>query len=182
MLKSNVKRIAIIFIFLSVLLLIVTNNCTKSMFIDNNKANYWKIEIKSDTKDIKDTQMINFKVENNTNVVNDKIAPGLKAKATVEIDLIDTKVPVDVQAIIDDCNLNDSLKLNLKLDRKIYENGIISTFEQNKNQYITDNNRKKILELELEWIGDYNDRIDTNIGNTLEKIELPIEINVTQHI
>lgn len=90
MFKSKAKIIAIAsFIFVTFMLFFNTTY-GKYMNIGNlnkDEVTNLKLELANGTKDFKDTHEISFKVEDSPNVANGKIAPGLKAIATIEIDL-----------------------------------------------------------------------------------------------
>ena len=184
MFKSNAKLIVMAFIIFVISLLFINNNYAKYVNVEkNNEITDWKVTITSDTKELKDTQKISFKVKDNPNVVNGKIAPGLKAIATVQIDLIGTKVPVDICAIIDDTTLNNTFKLTTKLDGENYTSGTTKTIELENNSVFTKENGNKIIILELEWINDdNNNKNDTILGIMGGEIEIPITINVKQNL
>lgn len=181
MFKSKVKLITIAFMIFVISLLYVNNNYAKIGYSDNDEITNWHVVITSDTKDLKDTKEISFKVQESPNVAKGKIAPGLKALATIEIDIRKTKVPVDIKAIVDDTELQDCFKLTAKLDGKKYELGTTETVELENNKEFTEENGKKLLTLEIEW-SDNDSEMDTMIGSTIDKISLPVEISVIQHI
>lgn len=182
MFKSKTKLVVTTFILFVIPLLFISNNYANYMLIgkDNEIAD-WKVTITSDTKDLEDTQKIDFKVEDNSNVVKGKLAPGLKATANVEIDLTGTKVPVDISATIDDTALNETFRLTAKLDGKDYKTGTIKTIQIENNSSFTKENGNKILALELEWINNDN-KNDTILGMVGQTITVPVRINVRQHI
>ena len=183
MFKSKVKMITIAFMIFVISLIYANNNYAKIDNLENNEVANWSVVIASDTKDLKDTQEINFKVQDNPNVVKGKIAPGLKALASIEIDLRKTKVPVDIKATVDDSKLQECFKLTAKLDGKDYLLGSTETIELGDNKEFTEEKGKRVLTLEIEWVNDVNyNEIDTIIGNTVDSINLPITISIEQHI
>lgn len=181
MCKSKAKLIAMIFMILIFSILFITN--TFAGLRNSIEESEWKIAITSDTKDLNDTREIKFKVEENDNVAKGKIAPGVKAVAKAEIDLTGTKVPVEIMVLVDTLNKYSGMKLTAKLDGENYTIGTSKVIELENNSMFTKENGKKVLELELEWIGgENNNQYDTEIGMYEDTIEFPITINVSQHI
>ena len=172
MLKSKVKFITITFLIFVVSFSIVQNNYGKYF---NEEITNWRVVITSDTKELKDTQEIKFKVEDNSNVVNGKIAPGLKDRAGLEIDFSDFVGMADIQLLIDDSSLLECFKLKVKLDGETYEPDSIRTI------YLDGNNQIKKVFLEIEWLGN-NNELDTSIGVNINELKIPITVNVSQHI
>lgn len=186
MFKSKAKIIAVTFIIFVVSILLVNNNYAKLSnleVLDNNEITDWKVTITNDTRDFKDTQKISFKAEDNPNVVAGKIAPGCKAVATIEIDLIGTKVPAQIILLADESKLSKSIRLSAKIDGESYTIGEAKVMELENNSAFTEENEKRVITLELEWVNDdSNNKNDTTIGLKGETIEVPITINVVQHI
>lgn len=186
MFKSKAKIIAVTFIIFVVSILLVNNNYAKYSnlsTLDNNETTDWKVTITNDTRNLKDTQEISFKVEDNPNVVAGKIAPGCKAVATIEVNLVGTKVPVEIMTLVDESKLLKSMKLSAKIDGESYTIGSTKIIELENNAAFTEENGKKIITLELEWMNnDNNNKNDTKIGIRGETIKVPITINVSQHI
>lgn len=184
MFKGKAQLIATAFIIFVVSLLFINNNYARYINVGkNDEITDWTVTITSDTKDLKDTQKINFKVEDNPDVVTGKIAPGLKAVANVAINLVGTKVPVDISAIIDDTTLNNQFKLTTKLDGENYISETTKTIRLENNSAFTKENGNRILTLELEWINDdMENKNDTILGIMAGTIKVPVTINVKQHI
>lgn len=184
MFKWKAQLIATTFIIFVVSLYLVNNYYLRYINIGkNDEITDWTVAIASDTKDLKDTQEINFKVEDNLNVVTGKIAPGLKAVANVTINLAGTRLPVDISAIIDDKNLNNNFKLTTKLDGEKYISETEKTIRIESNSTFTKENGNRILTLELEWINDdMENGNDTILGVMAGTIKIPVTINVKQHI
>ena len=185
MFKRKARFFVFTFIIFVISFLFINNNYARFFNMGNvndNEITNWKVKITADTKELEDIQEISFRVEDNENVVNGKIAPGMKAVAQIEIDITGTKYPVDISATIDDSNLYDCFKLVSKLDGEIYKSETINTIKS-ENSFFTMENGKRILILELEWKDNYYDtEFSTNIGENIETIKVPIRINVTQHI
>lgn len=186
MFKSRAKIIAVTFIIFVVSILLVNNNYAKYSnlsTLDNNETTDWKVTITNDTRNLKDTQEISFKVEDNPNVVAGKMAPGCKAVATIEVDLTGTKVPAQIMLLADESNLSKAMKLSAKIDGEYYTIGSTKVIALENNTTFTEENGKKIITLELEWVNnDSNNKNDTKIGIRGETIKVPITINVSQHI
>ena len=175
MLKSKVKFITITFLIFVISFAIAQNNYGKCL---EKEVTDWKIVVTSDTKELKDTQEIKFHVEENKHVVNGKMAPGLKAEASIEIDFSEvyqTMDMADIQVVIDDSNLAKCFQLTMKLNEE--------TYEPNTMKIVTleENNTVQELVLELEWLGK-DDKLDTWIGSNLTELNMPITIYVEQHI
>lgn len=185
MYKSKAKLIAVTFIIFVIFISFMNNNFATNLYKENlneDEITDWKVTITSDTKDLKDTQEMNFKVENNENVAKGRIAPGCKAIATIEISLVGTKVPVDIIVKVDDSNLHDAFKLTTKLDKEVYTSGTTKTLKLENNKAFTVENGKRILTLELEWENKQNNITDTALGIIGGTVKVPVTINVTQHI
>lgn len=161
--KVFVFTFFILFIFFATLNYVYAQN--------NEIVDDWKVTITNNTKEINDTHKIKFKVEENKDVVQGKIAPGMKMTAEIEINLEQVEGFVDIELKIDDSKLNNAFTLNTKLDEKT-----IST------QKITKIESGSIRKIVLELIWNENNIEDTIIGTNAETIEIPIQINVLQHI
>lgn len=165
--KNKTKVFVITFIILFISLTTLNYAYAKNNEIVDN----WKVTFTNDTKEINDEHEIKFKVNKNKDVVPGKMAPGMKATAEIEINLEKVKGFVDIEAKIDDSKLNKAFKINTKLNEES-----ISTQKITK---IKAGEMKKIV-LELIWNG--NNIEDTKISTNAEKIEVPIQIKVLQHI
>lgn len=180
MLKSKTKLITI-FCFIFIVLLMFINN--DFAFNDDNKTEEWNVVITSDAKELKDTKEINFKVEENKNVAEGKIAPGCKATATIIVNLEDTKVPVDISLKVDDSFIFNQFKLTTQIDEELYDLNASKFMHLDKNTSFNSENGRVVLKVNLEWIEDCkNDDIDTFIGSSLDTIKVPIAIEIKQHI
>ncbi len=180
MFKSKFQKFVIAFSIFVITLLFLSNiNYANYFSFENNDKTDWRVVITSDTKEISDKQEIKFKVEENKNVVNGKIAPGLKATSSIEIDIAKTKVPVDIKVIADTSNLPNSFKLTSKLNGENYALGSNKTISPLNSKEFTEKDGKIILTLELEFVSSEENTI---IGTSVDKITLPITLNIREHI
>lgn len=170
MLKSKSYMFTITFLIFIVSFIVVQSNYAKT-----NEISDWKVIITSDTKDLEETHEIKFKAEENPNVVKGKIAPGLKAHATVEVDLSQIKESADICLLIEDENLLGVFRLTASFNEKFYEFDKTVTVEYDALHPI------QVFDLELEWLGS-NEPINTFIGSTVDEIQIPITIRVSQSI
>lgn len=156
-------------IFSILLCLFITNSYAN---ISNEENKDWNVKITSDAKDLsfEKTEEINFKVEENENVAKGKIAPGMKATATIELDLTGNKYSVDFKMDADEeYLLKNNFNLKYYLDDEIYELGSSKLID-------AEDAGIKIIKIELEWSK------DGRYIQGLDRISLPININVEQHI
>lgn len=182
MYKSKTKLVIATFITLVTSMFFMNNNFAKYLNVNNNEVTQWNVVMTSDAKDLKDTQEIKFKVENNPNVAYGKIAPGAKAYATIEINLTGTKLPVDISLVVDDSQLYNALKLTTKLDNELFKSGTTKLIELENGSEFTCENGKKIVTLELKWENnDSNNINDTIFASMHDFINIPITITVKQH-
>ena len=170
MLRSKIKIITVTFF----LICIASFICIKTNYAKYDEVSEWKVSITSDTKDLEEKHEIKFKVDENVNVVRGKIAPGLKASATIKVDLSKFKKDVDIRILAEQKELLDGFNLRFKLNGEIYNLNSIAEIKYDEINPI------QIITLELEWLG--NDRIDTYIGSTIDVLKIPITVNVLQHI
>jgi len=183
MLKSKTEKIVIAFSIFAIILFCVNTNYAKYFITSENDDTNWNIAITSDTKEINDTQEISFKIQENPNVVKGKIAPGLKATAEIEIDLKNTKDPIDIKANVDTTSLNDCFELTSTIINDNYTLGTVKTLKQDTINELKRKNEKVKLVFQLEWTNNFTDNAkDTIIGSTVDRIRLPITVNVTQNI
>lgn len=142
----------------------------------------WRVKITSDgTKDlIEDTKEITFEVKDNPNVVKGKIAPGMTAEATIEVDLTGTEWPVEISCSIDRSNLrNKNFELKTKIDGDEISSDEAKVIYPENNKVFTNSDGKRKVTFELKWI---ETESDNELGIMGEKIELPIKVKVEQHI
>ena len=170
MVENKSKKIILIFSIFSIILSVLITKSYAKFY--NEESNDWNVKITCDTKDLsfENTERIEFKVEENENVLKGKIAPGMKAVATMELDLTGNKYSVDFKMEADDeYLLMNNFDLKYYLDDEIYEIGSNKLIE-------ADEAGIKVIKIELEWLNNGN-----YIPN-LDKISLPINISVNQHI
>ncbi len=167
MLKRKVNVFFTTFVIILLFFTIFKYSFGKKIEKDNN----WKVVILSDTKEINDTHMIKFEVNKSQDVIQGKIAPGMTAIASIDIDLTKIEEFVDIEIEIDDSEISKSFKLNTRIDGEILDSNVIKKVESG--------NIKNVL-LEIIWNEDNLE--DTKIGINTESIVIPIKIRVLQHI
>ena len=116
MFENVAKRIAIILFTLTIFFLLSSSNYAKFFDISNNMKDNCKIAILSDTKELYNEQEIFFNVQDNGNVEKGKFAPGLKAIAEIEINIIDFNEPVDILVNADTSKFGNSFKFISKIN------------------------------------------------------------------
>ena len=131
MLKSKVKIVTATLIIFVISLLWIQNNYAMNQW-KKKDVESWKVVMTSDTKDLKDTQEIKFQVENNPYVVSGKIAPGMKATATIEIDLTKIEGSVEFLAISNFKLWDSPFQLTAEMNGKKYELGTTILLEENR--------------------------------------------------
>lgn len=167
--KSMAKLVAVTFILFVVFLLTFNNNYAKTTDNNSETAN-WKVYFTNEGKDIKETKEIKFRSVENNYVVPGKIAPGTKMKAEVEINIEKTDTPVEINAEIDESNLEKVFSIKATIDDDEVDNNTPA---------IANKGEKKILILELEW--KENDSYDMEILDKKE-LSIPIKIEIYSHI
>lgn len=195
--RSKVKQNISTLIFISFAIFLIAG--TYSRYTSTGQANLttsiakWSIALTGDNKDLtlEETQTITFKVDDNENVVNNKIAPGVTATAIVELDLTGTEVAVDFDATIDTTRFNaaavgasfDKLTLVTKLDNTTLTSGVPQLISLVNNSAFTAQNGKKTITLQLTWENDdLNNVDDTAMGVANRDIVVPITFTAKQHI
>ena len=186
MYRLKAKKVILTFAIFAIFVLFTTYSFAKYSKRNDNNTSNWNVKITSDTKDLtlKKTQDIVFKVENNHNVVNGKIAPGSTAVAKIELDLTGTEYTVDFNLTIDKKYLDSiGFKMTATIDGESYNIGTTKILELVKGKAFSEKNGKKEILLKLNWEDDYNNKEnDTKIGNDCTEIKIPINITVNQHI
>lgn len=186
--KVEFKNLILTFLFIITLFFtinrFVKNSFANSFNLNNDNNTEWNVKIKSDTKDItsKETKEIKFKVEENENVARGKMAPGSRAIAVIDLDLIGTKYDVDICLDADKNKLPQNFKLSANIDNEIYEIGNKLTLRLNKNHKFDELNGRKKFTIILDWEDSENNNYDTLLLNSLDKISVPITVTVEQHI
>ena len=141
----------------------------------------WAVAFKQGNAPITDISNLTFKVEGNSNVVTGKIAPGMTATATINLDLTGTEVAVDYTATIDSSALKDEFgdsaeNITVTVNGKTNETGTISLVN---DAAFTEENGIVPIEISITWTGD--DANDTALAGKTD-IELPVTLTVQQHI
>lgn len=164
----------------------------------------WDVKIKGQEDDSTKELTLNFKVNENENVVEGKIAPDVTATATAEIDLKGTEVAVDVK-------LADTLKtaiagaaeelgieaedLAITVDVKLEGDGntdkVTATTPSemykialpDKTSGFTAGNSVVTITVTAAWTNnDGHNEKDTAAGKTAGTLSVPVNVTVQQHI
>lgn len=178
-------------------LIIYLINSAYAKYLTERRANgkveiaKWAVVITADDGTTLDstTQDITFTVQSNTDVVPGKIAPGVTAKAEIELDLTGTEVSVDFTPIIGDYTPTGLPSADKIILTSEVEGGTVGT-----TNYIplvggsafTSTNGKKKVTLTLTWENDdANNADDTSTGqlaDDLRTLTIPVTLTVQQHI
>ena len=147
----------------------------------------WAVSIKSGNTTLSSTtQDITFTVQQNSNVVPGKIAPGVTATAEVELDLSGTEVAVDFTATVGNIspsNLPSTDKISLTSSVDGGTAGTTQTIALDNNSAFTSSNGKKKVTLTLTWTNDDENNVDdTSTGTTGGTITIPVTLTAQQHI
>ena len=163
MCRTEMKIISVTLILLFIFVFYI-NNC----YAINSSENKMRVTITNDNKELNDTHEIMFITDKSPDVVSNKIAPGVKAKAELEVLVERSENPVSVYFEINDKELNDDFILISKLGDTEYHN--------NQEIVLTQGEKEK-LTLELYWTstGNYIE----NLGNN---IKIPIKIRAESEI
>lgn len=194
--RSRTKRG--IFIALVLVLLIYIIGSTYARYITTGTATgtiqvaKWAVVMKADDNTVvtDTTAPITFTVQENTNVVPNKIAPAVTAKAEVELDLTGTEVAVDFDAVIDDSAkatvFGDSasdVTLTVEVDGTAYTSGTSQTIPLVNNAAFTGAAAKKTVTLTLTWTNNENHNAnDTSLGKAAPTLTIPVTLTAKQHI
>ena len=146
----------------------------------------WAVTIKANDEPVTtETKEITFTVDKNADVVNGKIAPGVTATATVELDLTGTEVSVDVLAEVGELQSgvsSDKITLTPTITGMTTTDGT-TTISLPNGEAFTAENGKKTVELKLSWENDdTNNASDTAIGTAGGTLTVPVSFTVKQHI
>lgn len=186
-----------IFIVMALPLIIYLINSAYAKYLTERTANgkveiaKWAVVITADDGTTLDstTQDITFTVQSNTDVVPGKIAPGVTAKAEIELDLTGTEVSVDFTPTIGDympTGLPSADKITLTSE---VEGGTVGTTNYiplvGGSAFTSANGKKKVI-LTLTWENDdTNNADDTATGqlaDDLRILTIPVTLTVQQHI
>ncbi len=137
----------------------------------------WSIKITDDTKDLtEEIQEIKFKVNENSNVVSGKFAPGCVASSKFDLDLVGSNSPVEFTLSVNKSRLSKNINIYAKIDGKDYNLGdeiIISPI----NNEFSEIDGIKPIELTLVW----EDGIE-DMSVIDEVLNIPITFTVAEHI
>ena len=186
-----------IFIVMALPLIIYLVNSAYAKYLTERTANgkveiaKWAVVITADDGTTLDstTQDITFTVQSNADVVPGKIAPGVTAKAEIELDLTGTEVSVDFTPTIGDYTSTGLPSADKIILTSEVEGGTVGT-----SNYIplvggsafTSTNGKKKVTLIVTWENDdTNNADDTATGQLADDIRtltIPVTLTVQQHI
>lgn len=191
--KSTITAVIVLLMILTVCLYFISG--TYARYADSRSGNAtvdvakWQVSITDGTDPLNAGFTLPFTVEENENVVADKIAPETTAKATIELDLTGTEVAVDFSATIDDAQLatlfGDSAE-DVEVTTSITgaaSSGTTTTIPLPDGQAFTAENGKINIEITLTWTNnDAHNTSDTEVGTTGGTLNIPVELKVEQHI
>lgn len=191
--KSTITVVIALLIILTVCLYFISG--TYARYADSRSGNAtvgvakWAVSITDGTDPLNNDFDLQFKVEENDNVVAGKIAPETTAKATIQLDLTGTEVAVDFGATIDDEDLStlfgDSAE-DVEVTTAITgaaTSGTTTTIPLPDGQAFTSENGKINIEITLTWTNnDAHNTSDTEVGVAGGTLELPVELTLKQHI
>lgn len=150
---------------------------------EKEEYNTGNVKITTNTKDStsKDTEEIEFIVQENPNVAKGKLAPGGIAIATIELDLNGAIYPVDFKLNVAE-DIPSNFQLTAYMDGEIYRIGETKLFNLDKEDKLRNSNAKIVI-LRLEWKDEENsNKSDTFIGSTNNFLSIPIKWEAKQHI
>lgn len=129
-----------------------------------------------------------FNIEQNANVKEGKIAPGVMGNFEISIKPVDTEVSVRYDISIDTSYLKDN-KITLISVLETKENNSITKTGENTYTGILslsniDNNYTNDIKITFYWENDESNNLqDTNIGTKLNsKLQIPILVNAVQYL
>ncbi len=198
--KHSTQKLAIVILMLlTIVLHFVASTYARyvSTFTGDAKTSVakWAVRLKGDETGEK-TKIDNliFKLQNNNNVKDGKIAPGATAVAEVEFDLKGTEVSVDIIAEITTENIEKVFKevaknvsLTAEIDgtkAEVTQTTMRKTIVLPNNKAFTAENGTRKLTLTLTWdnTDESFNEIDTQIGQAGETIVIPVKLTIQQHI
>jgi hypothetical protein len=192
---SKVKRGILVALMIACLIAIIGGTYaryTKQVTVNaTTQVAAWAVKVKSGDTELTNDQNITFVVQSNTNVVPGKIAPGVTATATVDLDLTGTEVAVDFSAVVNSGDLLSTLGATggqIDVTSTVAgENNTGSevTIPLVGNSAFTSENGKKTVVLTLTWTNnEANNTNDTTIGETKSgaTITIPVTLTAKQHI
>lgn len=194
MTKRTIKGIIAMLMLLTVCLYFVSGTYARytSAVSGNTKADIakWAVAFK-DGKGQALTNDFNltFKVDENENVVSNKIAPQTSATAEIEVDLTGTEVAVDYEANVDQTTLvewfGDSAT-DVTVETIATINGTQDTTGKialiDDTAFTADNGKVKIT-VKLTWTNNEAHNVsDTTVGEAGGTLTLPVTLTLKQHI
>lgn len=192
--KRTKRAIFVVIVFLLIVYLISSTYArysTSGNATGKAEIAKWAVAMKADGKTLNSTtQDIAFTVQSNTEVVPGKIAPGVTAKAEIELDLTGTEVSVDFTPTIGELTTTTTLpsadKITLTSAVEGGEVGSSNYIELVGNSAFTSVNGKKKVTLTLTWENDdLNNVDDTATGELADgsrTLTIPVTLTVQQHI
>ncbi len=157
----------------------------------------WKVKVNGQEST---SLTLDFVVNENTNVVDNKIAPGTTAKATATIDLTGTETAVDLIVEAKDADFESALeavglsKDDVELEIACNGNSEISSVTGSgttdapfkipvQNTAFTETNGKFTVEITLTWKNQEQNNVDdTSVGKNGGTLSIPVDFTVRQHI
>ena len=174
MYKVKLKRVILTLAFFVTVLIISINVFATT---ENNQVTDLRIKITDGTKDLTDNiQEIEFKVNENKNVVNGKFAPGCTAESNLYLDLVDIDYPVEFTLSVDKNELFDNINIYTKIDGIEYQSGneLIIVPENGK---FSEEDGIIPIELKLVWEDGIQDMEEIK-----DVLSIPISFSLAEHI
>lgn len=196
LLKKFENKYKIIIILILIILICVSSKLiTSARYVSENLGGSgevniakWSIKLIDGSTQHSATQGVNFIVDDDSNVLNGHIAPGISARAEVILDPTGSQVPIDYTVSIDTSNSNIPGLVIESITAVIGSNNQVVS--HNTNSYSgsltldqVESNTIISFKIVATWENnDKNDEIDTLIGKNGQTITMPITITAQQHI
>ena len=185
---TKTTRKLIVFMIMAILVSLYFVSGTYARYTSSVTANAkvstanWNVAFKQGNAAVTKDTVLTFEVQENTNVVNGKIAPGTTATATINLDLTGTEVAVDYTASIDAKALKDSLGDNVKVTVNNSESATGTVGINDDGTALVDESVEILISITWE---DKNtesaNATDTGAANQTN-LTLPVTLTVEQHI
>ena len=193
MTKRTVKTIIAVLMILAICLYFISGTYARYTTSVGAKAEAsvakWAVSLKDGDADITEGKSLKFTVQENNNVVAGKIAPSVTAVSRVEVDLTGTEVAVDFEAIVDDKAIEDIFGESVSSVTATTTvtggsvSGTTSTLALPNGQAFTSSNGKVTLTITLTWENvEAKNGSDTTVGIEAKTLQIPVTLNVQQHI
>ena len=187
--KKNVISVVVVAMLFAVSLFYIGGTYARysDEFSGNATGDIAKWQIKAGGSE-STTLTPSFTYVTNQYVADNKLAPNRSMEAEIEIDLTGTEVAVDVLAEIDTSEIESQIgtsKITAKatIDGEDITKGTGKLISLVNNSAFTADNGKKTLKITITWDNDDQQNVsDTNIGETVENLEIPVTLKVQQHI